>query len=175
MRRRKWPICCGNDPSPTCRPGLSRCRGRPERGTGARINNPGGQVSLQLARSSGPRDISRVTAKEDVNGYAASWNVTAYAICTNPLAGFTAQSRLSMQTGSQDTKLVEVECPSGTFVHNAAAAIGGILPVLGTAPPGVAIQVMFPFNDLKRVRVFAVETTPTNASWNLVAQAICGP
>jgi hypothetical protein len=28
--RSKWPICCGNGPSPTCRPGLSRRHGRLE-------------------------------------------------------------------------------------------------------------------------------------------------
>jgi hypothetical protein len=143
-------------------------------GTGARINNPAGQVTLQLARSSGPRDISRVTAKEDANRYAATWNVTAYAICTNPLPSFVAATNGSTLT-SDNEKVVFVTCPPGTFVHNVAAAISGEPPGLATGPAGVAIQTLFPLDGLRVAQVSAIETTPTNANWDLLAQAICGP
>ncbi|MFC7545688.1 hypothetical protein [Plantactinospora sp. GCM10030261] len=143
-------------------------------GTGARINNPGGQVSLQLARPSGPRDIARVTAKEDANGYAATWNVTAYAICANPISGFSVQGAPSTQTGSANAKSASVQCPVGTRLHSVAAATSGGTSLTDT-PAGVAIQQVFPSSDQRTASVYAVETSPTNASWDLVAQAICGP
>jgi hypothetical protein len=143
-------------------------------GTGAQINNPGGEVTLQLARSSGSRDIARVTAKEDANGYARNWNVTAYAICTNPLPGFSLLYRGPTLTGSENKKIETLECPPGTQVHNVAAATSGQPPGLDTAPPGVAIMAVIPQGG-RFAGAVAVETTPTNASWDFVIQAICGP
>lgn len=143
-------------------------------GSGARINNPGGQVSLQLTRWDGPRGIGRATAKEDANGYSASWSLTAFAVCANDQPGFVAVSA-GTPTGPEDTKLAFVTCPAGTFVHSTAVATSGTPPGLGTTPPGVAVQVLYPFNDLRSAQVFAVETTPTDIPWDVGIFVICGP
>jgi hypothetical protein len=143
-------------------------------GTGARINNPGGQVTLQLTRWDGPRTIARVTAKEDANGYSGTWNVTAYAICANDLPGFFSMAN-GTPTDSQDTKLATVDCPDGTFVHSTAVASSGTPPGLGTTPAGIAVQVLYPFSDLQSAQVYAVETTPTNVGWDVGIFVICGP
>lgn len=144
-------------------------------GTGSRINNPGGQVTLQTNRSSGPRGIVRAVAKEDASGYAGSWNLIAYAICTDPLNGFSAVGGGSVLTGSETEKNAFVDCPAGTYVHSAGAASSGTPPGLTTTPPGVAVQVVYPYNNLRSVEVIAVETTPTAVNWDVGAFAICGP
>jgi hypothetical protein len=146
-------------------------------GTGAQINSWEllTQVTLQLVRSSGPRDIVRATAKEDANGYTGNWVVSAFAICANPLAGITVEYFGPTYRWSENSKVEEVDCPSGTHAHNTGAATSGEPPGLDTTPPGVAIQMLYPLNSLTVVRVAAVETTPTNADWHLVAQTICGP
>ena len=143
-------------------------------GTGARINNPGGQVTLQLTRSDGPRTIARATAKEDANGYSANWSLTAFAICANDRPGFSSASA-GTPTGPEDTKLAFVTCPDGTFVHSTAVASSGTPPGLDTTPPGVAVQTLYPFNNLRSAQVFAVETTPTNINWDVGIFVICGP
>jgi hypothetical protein len=144
-------------------------------GAGAQINNPGGQVTLQTNRSSGPRDIVRAIAKEDASGYAATWNVTAYAICANLSTGFGSYGNGSVLTGSENAKVAFVDCPDGTYVHSAGVASSGTPPGLTTTPPGVAIQVAYPFNNLRTVEVYAVETSPTSVNWDVGAFAICGP
>jgi hypothetical protein len=144
-------------------------------GTGSRITNPGGQVTLQTNRSSGPRDIVRAVAKEDASGYAGSWTLTAYAVCANPLGGFTSVGGGSALTGSENEKVAYVDCPAGTYVHSAGVASSGTPPGLTTTPPGVAVAVVYPFDNLRTVEVFAVETTPTAVNWDVGAFAICGP
>lgn len=143
-------------------------------GTGARINNGAGEVTLQLTRSDGPRGIGRATAKEDASGYAGSWSLSAFAVCANDLPGFVIASA-GTPTNSDDTKLASVTCPSGTFVHNTAVASSGTPPGLDTTPPGVAVQVLYPFNNLRSAQVFAVETTPTSVNWDVGIFVICGP
>lgn len=143
-------------------------------GTGARIDNPGGQVTLQLTRSDIPRGIGRVTAKEDANGYSGTWNVTAFAVCANDQSGFTIKSN-GTPTNSDATKIASVTCPTGTFVHSTAVASSGTPPGLNTTPPGVAVQVLYPFNNLRSAQVFAVETTPTSVNWDVGIFVICGP
>jgi hypothetical protein len=144
-------------------------------GTGSRIDNPGGQVALQTNRSSGPRDIVRAIAKEDASGYTGSWNLTAYAICANPLTGFSSVGGSSTLTGSENEKVAFVGCPAGTHVHSAGVASSGTPPGLTTTPPGVAIQAVYPSDTLLYVEISAVETTPTTANWEVWAFAICGP
>jgi hypothetical protein len=41
----------------------------------------GGQIGLQLNRTSGPLDISRATGRESTAGYAGPWTLTSYAVC----------------------------------------------------------------------------------------------
>jgi hypothetical protein len=143
-------------------------------GTGAQINNPGGQVTLQTNRSDDPLGIVRAVAKEDANGYSASWNVISYAVCASLPATFEVASQ-GVIASPLDTKSAFVDCPPGKYVHSAGVATSGTPPGLTTTPAGVAVQVVFPQGSLTRVEVFAAETSPTSVSWDVAAFAICGP
>lgn len=71
-------------------------------GTGAAIGLPSvdgyGRVGLQLSRASGPRDISRATAR--VNGYHKSWGLRAFAICASSSLHFTAEGKVVGASGA---------------------------------------------------------------------------
>lgn len=70
--------------SATFRSAAAACpAGRVVLGTGAEVKRGAGQVGLQLSRAAGPLDISRATAREDSDGYSATWTVTSYAICVS--------------------------------------------------------------------------------------------
>ncbi len=143
-------------------------------GSGALINNSDGEVSLQTARSSEPRDIVRAVAKEDANGYAGEWSLSAFAICVDPRSGISVQYGGSELTGAEDAKSARVDCPPGTFVYDVGASTSGSPPGLLTAPPGVAVLDLNPGGGFD-AHAYAVETSPTSARWDLAVQAICGP
>jgi hypothetical protein len=63
-------------------------------GTGAEVLNGSNQVGLVLNRPSGPRDISRASAREDATGYGGSWALASYAICANPIPGAVQESHV---------------------------------------------------------------------------------
>lgn len=137
-------------------------------GSGASITNPQAQVALQVARASGPGDIVRAQAREDADGYSGSWSVTAHAVCAPAPPGYEVVFGESPERGSEAEKVAFAGCPAGKRVHGAGAAVSN------TAPAGVALNVIYPFNDLDEVEAFAVEGTPTSASWDfIVATAIC--
>lgn len=138
-------------------------------GSGARINYAStGEVALQIARASGPGDITRAQAREEANGYSGNWNVTAYAVCVNRPYGYEVVYGASSERDSESTKSATAACPDGKRVHGAGAA------TIFDAPAGVALQVVYPFNDLRRSMAYAVETSPTSADWDtIVAQVIC--
>ncbi|MFY1672724.1 hypothetical protein ACN27G_22635 [Plantactinospora sp. WMMB334] len=144
------------------------CGSRRALGGGARIVNPGRDVALHMSRASGSGDIFRASAHEDANGYAGNWTVDAYAICVNRPAGYQVVTTPSAESGSESEKIAFAECPSGTRVHGAGAAISN------TAPGGVSLQVVYPSNALDYVQAFAVENTPVSQDWDfIVSQAIC--
>lgn len=137
-------------------------------GTGGAINNPGGQVALQVSRASGPGDIARVQAHADASGYDDPWSVTSYAVCVNPPSGYEVVYGESPQRASESEKFAVAECPGNKRVHGAGAAI------TSTAPGNVALAVVSPLDDLDGVQALAVENTPTSQNWDfIVAQAIC--
>jgi hypothetical protein len=144
-------------------------------GTGAQVNNPGGQVTLQTNRSDDLLGIVRAVAKEDASGYLANWNVTSYAVCANLPSTFVRVGR-AVPASPDDTRFAEIDCPPGKYVHGAGVATSGGNPLsLTNTPAGVAVQTVFPQGTLTQVEVFAVETTPTPLDWDLGAFAICGP
>ncbi|GIG88590.1 hypothetical protein [Plantactinospora endophytica] len=144
------------------------CGTRRALGGGAEIVNSGGQVALHVARASASGDIFRGAAHEDADGYSGNWTVNAYAVCVNTPAGYTVVTEPSAQSDSEAEKFALANCPSGTRVHGAGAAISD------TAPGGVALQVAYPSSLLGYVQAFAVENTPVGQDWDfIVAQAIC--
>lgn len=127
--------------------------------SGGLIIQPNGETGLQLSRTSGPLDITRVTAREDANGYSGSWTLLGFAMCADPIAGVLVQSSVF------DAREGVVTCPGDTFVHGAGG--GGSL----TDPGPYFLQVIFLFNDLRRVHV--VMTGEPDGG--MVVQAVCAP
>lgn len=155
---------------------LARCTSSGKRvfGTGARIQNGGGQVTLQLTRADAGRGFARATAKEDADGFTGNWILSAFAVCADNLPGFTQEGRITATTPA-DVKSIAHECPDGTFVHNAAVASSGTPGGLDTTPPGVALQAVFPAAGLRSAQIRMVETTPNSVPWDAGVFMICGP
>lgn len=142
------------------------CGGKRAIGGGARITNPGRDVSLQTVRASGSGDIVRAAAHEDVQGYSGNWTVDAYAICVNAPSGYEVVTTESTARHSEAEKSAFAQCPAGKRVHGAGAATNSVA--------GVSLQVVYPYNDLDEVQAFAVESSPVSQDWDfIVAQAIC--
>ncbi|MEI4234473.1 hypothetical protein [Roseovarius sp. D22-M7] len=137
-------------------------------GSGARINAPEDKVVLQVARSSGPGDIVRAQGSAAPDGINRDWNVVAFAICVDPPPGYEIVYGESDERESEASKLAVAECPGNKRLHGAGAAI------TTDAPGNASLQLIYPFDDLRRVQAFAVENTPTDQNWDfIVAQAIC--
>lgn len=137
-------------------------------GTGARIAYGSGQVGLQVARVSGPGDITRAQAHEDVSGYAGSWYLAAYAICVDTPSGYQVVSGESDGRASETYKLASAGCPIGKQMLSSGAAISNV------APGNATLQVVYPYNDLRTMQALAYENTPTSLSWDfIIARGVC--
>ncbi len=92
-------------------------------GAGGRVNNTSGQVALRTVNTNVPAaNKALVAGHEDGDGYTGTWSVTAYAICANPVAGFSIASGTSSWDAT-DAKLVTATCPTGQKVHGPLFAI----------------------------------------------------
>jgi hypothetical protein len=80
-------------------------------GGGAAITNGDHQVGLQLSRLAGPLDIARATGREDADGFALDWGVTAYAICADRISGAAIYGTIVAQSDTE-------QCPPDKFVHS---------------------------------------------------------
>jgi hypothetical protein len=141
-------------------------------GTGAEIHNPRGRVALQVARASGPGDIARAQAHEDVKDpeHLLPWSVTAYAVCADKPPGYQVVFEPSQRQQSEERKFASAPCPADSngrqrFVHGAGAAVTNV------APGNVGLTQAVPFGQ----SVFgeAREHTPTDDDWDFIAAAIC--
>jgi len=144
-------------------------------GTGARVNNAGRQVGLQVTRAAGPGDIVRAQAHEDASGYADNWNVTSVAVCAEPPPGYDVVFGRSEAEGSEVEKLATAACPNGQRILDAGGAISF------DAPGNVFLRMFRPLRDvvpepgaLIAAQAQAVENEETPEDWDfIVAEAIC--
>jgi hypothetical protein len=140
-------------------------------GTGAQINNPGGQVVLQVARVDINGGIARAQAHAVAATYPSPWSVTSYAVCANTPPGYKVIFGQSEQRASEDRKVASAVCPSDStgrprYVHGAGAAVTNL------APGEVGLTQVVPFD--RTVFAEAREHASTPASWDfIVAAAIC--
>jgi hypothetical protein len=150
--------------SATFQQAIATCtNGRIAIGAAARVNvdNAGSrEVALQLVRTSGPMDIVRATAREDANGFAGNWSVTAYAICVNGVPG-QAPAPGGLAFGTSETS---VACPNNTFVHG----YGG-----GGSTSDVTGNVWL--NGISASNQTASASFTGVPGDGIVAQAICAP
>jgi hypothetical protein len=135
-------------------------------GAGGRVNNAGGQVALQAVSTNVPMaSQATVAGREDVDGYTGTWSLTSYAICANPVAGFSIATGFSAWDSSS-AKLATATCPAGQKAHGPLYSIG--------APKGdVVLETLMPGGSMDSVTVVAREETGTTESWSVSALAIC--
>jgi hypothetical protein len=139
-------------------------------GGGGRVDNPTNRVALVGAtptETAGNRKYSAY-ARADRLDYTGLWTVTVYAVCAPTPPGYEVVYAHSTGGPSDTNKVAFVSCPSGKRVHGAAGTVNV------SAPTGIALQVVYPFNALDQVEAAAVETVPTEVDWKPVAAvAIC--
>jgi hypothetical protein len=136
-------------------------------GAGGDIVGAPGQVEMDdIVPTAGLTSV-RVFGIEDQNGASASWRVTAYAICANPVAGLQRVVATSA-TNSTDGKAATATCPAGKQV----TGVGG--DIVGGAGQ-VVMDDFIPFpNPATSVQVVGNERPPgTTANWSVTAYAIC--
>jgi hypothetical protein len=144
------------------------------------ISAVAGQVVLQVARPSHPGDIARIQAHEDVNGYfvngyPASWSVTAYAVCAPKPPGYAVQFAESFQTASETEKRAFANCGElGKRLYSSGAAVSNV------APGHVSLQGItphmstFPGDYAQWTTALAVENSRYDEPWDfIVATSIC--
>jgi len=137
-------------------------------GTGATINHVNGQIALQMSRTSSTGDISRAQAHEDFNGYSPSWDVSSWAVCAYPPAGYEVATRFSVQGGSESSKNASAICPGTKRSLSAGAALSN------QAPGEVALSDVILASDLRSAGGIAWEHSPTAQNWSyMLGQAIC--
>jgi hypothetical protein len=133
-------------------------------GTGADINAGNGQVAIDDMTPNAGLTAVTVQALEDQNGQAGPWNVTAYAICANPIAGLervTASSALDSNT----SKNIMASCPGGKGTVGTGSDINA-----GTGQ----VQQTQVFAGAARSDMFAREDEDGFAGpWSITAFAIC--
>lgn len=128
-------------------------------GTGARVPDTRGRVGLQLTRASGPRDISRATAREGAGGYARPWTLSSYAVCANPIGG---PPIAEVVNDDHDA----VGCPAGTFALGVGGG-GGL-----TDSGAFFLQMMYPPRIFPEPRSVEVKMTGV-PNEGMVLQAVC--
>jgi hypothetical protein len=135
-------------------------------GTGAVINPVNGQVVLQVARVSGPGDIARAQAHEDVDGYSGNWGLTAFAVCGGRTAGYSVILAASLARLSESVKTASATCPVGSVLLSAGGALSS------AAPESVSLQYAYPSSNAAIAN--GVENLLTPENWDfVVAAAIC--
>lgn len=94
-------------------------------GGGGRVNNASHVVitALQPVHTNN-LDRYEVSAAEDEIGFSGQWAVQAFAICADPLPGLRIVSATS-ESGSADSKLEIVNCPTQTLTLGSGGRIGG--------------------------------------------------
>jgi hypothetical protein len=118
-----------------------------------------GAVALQLVRTSGPRDISRATAREAAGGNTGSWFVTSYVMCgPTALVGTTAPAGTLVNSAGAG-----VTCPAGTLVHGA----GGGGSITDSGPSFLDLVEPLPGY---RSEYTSMTSTPIGG---MVTQAVC--
>jgi hypothetical protein len=142
-------------------------------GFGGRVARAGAQVYLTDLYPSfvAPPPGTFARAREDADGFAGSWSLTAYTVCASTAASFTGVSAGTAATSVN--KSATVSCPPGSRVHSAGFQLAGvgINPIDGVFVDKVTIA---PGLDSVTVRGGEAETG-TNDAWSVRANALCAP
>jgi hypothetical protein len=137
-------------------------------GGGGLVRNPGFQADLRTVAPSASGDRFTVQGGEDVDGYAKTWSMVAYAICAPRPAGYQVVIQPSGGTGTQTRKAGTAFCPAGTLPHGGGAATDPSVPG-GLGLENIFVQPL-PFSG---AQALAVMTEPSTVSWSFRVFAIC--
>ncbi|GIJ80422.1 hypothetical protein SAMN05443287_10465 [Micromonospora phaseoli] len=141
-------------------------------GTGYEINGAFGEVVVDDLRPNGST-VAAPTAVTvgayEADPFAGNWNVTAYAICANPLPGLVRVTAVSA-TDSNDFHSATAACPTGKVLTGTGFELTGITGdgVVDDLRPNGG-----PASAPNAVTVGAYEVDTFLSSWNTRAYAIC--
>ncbi|BEL06347.1 hypothetical protein Q0Z83_045380 [Actinoplanes sichuanensis] len=128
-------------------------------GTGATILGGNREVGLQRTGSDNGLTRSLATAREDADGYAGNWTLTAYGVCANPVSG------AGLKTQQTSGSVANSSCTSG-LVHS----VGGGGPFFDAGP--VFLMKLFPSSNGSSMGS-AMTGTPSHGITEV--NAICAP
>jgi len=135
-------------------------------GTGGRLTGASGQAVIDDLTPNSALTETMVIATEDDDGTTATWSVTAFAICANPVPGLQLVTA-SLASNSVTGTGVTAACPAGKQL----IGTGGELT---DAAGEVVMDAITPGSTLTSVRVKGYEDdTGAAANWSVTAYAIC--
>src|SRR6266487_21850 len=136
-------------------------------GAGGLIAGGQGQVALDtLGEGSSLSFRTTAAGTTDLNGFAGTWSVTAYAVCMTPSNLFDLGIvRVQSASDSTDRKILEARCPTGKRVTGGAAFSGN---------SDIVVESVAPDAFRLRVQLIARENRPTTGNWNVTVVAFCG-
>jgi len=130
-------------------------------GTGGKIDNGGGQVDL----GTGPNGLTGMgaLAKEDADGFAGNYTVTAYAVCATSSIIADVSRVLASIADAEPSQKVVLGCPTGMELTGLAAE---------TSLPGTHLQQIRPTQA--NLATFGTQSsTPQNQVSNLTYAVYC--
>ncbi|BCJ62707.1 hypothetical protein [Micromonospora endophytica] len=141
-------------------------------GTGYEINGATGEVVVDDLRPNGSA-VSAPTAVTvgayEVDPFAGNWNITAYAICANPLPGLVRITAVSAND-SNDFHSATAACPFGKVLTGTGFEMNGVTGegvVDDLRPNGSTVSAP------TAVTVGAYEADAFLGNWEVSAYAIC--
>jgi hypothetical protein len=133
-------------------------------GTGGELAGGGGQVALNDIIPNAALTGVTVRGMEDGDGTTANWSVTAYAICSTPVAG--RERVVTTSPTDSSSKGVSVPCPPDKEVTGVGGEIGG-------GGGEVVLDALFPnAPSIAGANAFEDENG-TASNWFVRAFAIC--
>jgi hypothetical protein len=135
-------------------------------GGGGFVTGGLGQVGIDRSTPLTTGTSYSVTAREDGNGFAGNWSVTAIAFCATPTVGLTYVSATTAPS-SLSSRTVSAFCATGRSVLGLGAFV--------TSGAGqVVLDGVQPAADLKSATASAYEDDSGYAgNWSLTAVAVC--
>jgi hypothetical protein len=136
-------------------------------GAGAELNGGQGQVTLDDVI---PKTTTvDVRAREDRDGLATNWSVTAYAVCANPLPGLEIVPKTSA-TDSFASKSIAANCPPGKKLLGGGGEI-----TFGSGGTEVVLTEVRPNGSTLTSMIAGASEIQggSTRNWNLTAYAVC--
>ena len=126
-----------------------------------------GQLLLDGIKPDSGLTTVTVNAYEDQTGTAASWTVTAHAICANPVAGLQRLFATSAASSSQN-RVQTKPCPAGRQLL-------GIAGEINSSNAQVVLDAIYTTDATASTAGFAAweDATGNPANWSVTVYAIC--